>query len=397
MPKQKTPTPKASHEHTEHDHAHKHGHDHDHDHGSHHDHPHLYTNLKIERLAHSEIEISAEIPAEALEGAYVETVKEAVKEAELPGFRKGKAPEKAVIAQVGDERLLREAAADLIEHEYQHIIIDNHIEVIDRPEVDIMRLAHGNALAFKARVPVFPTFELKNYSTLAAEALKNAKAAADVTDADVEKVIREIVSIHINEKNKKAAAEKGAEQKAAPEKVTAETAPELTDALAAEIGPFKDAADLRAKTRENLELERAEKAKDQRRISIGESLVAAAKIDTPNILIESELNRMWREFEYDLSRMGTRMEDYLAHVKKTEADIRKEWRDAAYKKVCLQIILNRIALEEKIEPDAKEMEEQTAAIKEHYPDAPDERVRIHVETMLTNEAVFKFLEKSAEK
>ena len=90
---------------------------------------------------------------------------------------------------------------------------------------------------------------------------------------------------------------------------------------------------------------------------------------------------------------GLTYEKYLAEVKKTDEDIKKEWTPIAQKKAKLQLILNKIALEEKIKPEEDQVQKEIEHILSHHKDAPEERVRIFVETMLTNEKVFDFLEK----
>ena len=50
-------------------------------------------------------------------------------------------------------------------------------------------------------------------------------------------------------------------------------------------------------------------------------------------------------------------------------------------------------MEEKIKPEEDQVQKEIEHILSHHKDAPEERVRIFVETMLTNEKVFDFLEK----
>ena len=58
----------------------------------------------------------------------------------------------------------------------------------------------------------------------------------------------------------------------------------------------------------------------------------------------------------------------------------------------MQIILSKIASAEKIIPDTIRVEEETKTILEHYKGASPDRARAYVETILTNEATFAWLE-----
>jgi len=86
-------------------------------------------------------------------------------------------------------------------------------------------------------------------------------------------------------------------------------------------------------------------------------------------------------------------EDYLGHLKKTMEDLRKDWRTDAEKRAKLQIVMNKIAGVEKIEPEAEKMEAEVKHLLASYKDAKEERVREYVAMVLTNEKVFEFLEK----
>ncbi len=96
--------------------------------------------------------------------------------------------------------------------------------------------------------------------------------------------------------------------------------------------------------------------------------------------------------EEDLKRAELKMDDYLTHIKKSKEDLRNEWTPAAEKRAKLQLVLNEIAKIESITPDEAAVKEQVAALKQQYPEADTERVRIYVATILQNEAVMKLLE-----
>jgi trigger factor len=89
-----------------------------------------------------------------------------------------------------------------------------------------------------------------------------------------------------------------------------------------------------------------------------------------------------------------KLEDYLKHIKKTIEDLKKEWIPDAEKRAKLQIILQKISIEEKLEADKEEVEKETAKLIEYYKGSDPERTRAYVEMQLVNEKVWKFLEET---
>ena len=72
--------------------------------------------------------------------------------------------------------------------------------------------------------------------------------------------------------------------------------------------------------------------------------------------------------------------------------MRNDFRKQATKRAKLQLILNKLAEEEKVEADEKAIEEEMKHALEHFPEAKPGLVRIHIETVLRNEKVLKMLE-----
>jgi trigger factor len=114
----------------------------------------------------------------------------------------------------------------------------------------------------------------------------------------------------------------------------------------------------------------------------------------PSILVNSELDKLVDQFKGDLAQYGMKPEDYLASIKKTEEDLRNEWKPEAEKRAKMNIVLAEIAITEKLEPNAEEVEMQSAQLVQMYADLDPLRAKAYVHHMLTNEEVFKFLEQN---
>lgn len=62
--------------------------------------------------------------------------------------------------------------------------------------------------------------------------------------------------------------------------------------------------------------------------------------------MDEELERMSLTMKNDVERYGSKWEEYLEHIKKTEEDLKNEWAETAIKRVKSQLILNEIAKKE---------------------------------------------------
>jgi trigger factor len=154
---------------------------------------------------------------------------------------------------------------------------------------------------------------------------------------------------------------------------------------------------LKTKIKENLKLEKEQKAKDKRRGEIIEVLLKKMSVEVPAIFVESELEKIMGQLKDDVVRFGLTFEKYLKQVNKTEAQLRNEFRDQAHKRATLQLVLNKIAEEAKIEPDPEAVKTEMGHALKHFPDARPDLLKVHIETILRNEKTLQLLEGSEEK
>jgi FKBP-type peptidyl-prolyl cis-trans isomerase (trigger factor) len=341
--------------------------------------------ITIKKLTESEVEISGEISAEEFESFRNEVMKDFRAEMELPGFRKGHAPDNLIIGKLGDEKILYEMAEKALAHNYPEILKEKKIDAIGQPEIAITKIAKNNPLGFTIKTATMPEFKLADYKKIAKTENTKPAESLEVTDKEIADVIEEIRKNRgSHEKHEHKEGEK------CEEKIDL---PELNDEFAKSLGQFESVTDLKNKIKENLTGDKTRRAKDKKRLEIMEEIIAQTKIDLPKILVEGELNKLSHEMRHQLESMGLKYEDYLSHLKKTEEDLRKEWEPEAIKRGKFGLILAAVAEQEKIAADVKELDSETSHILEQYKDADPARVRAYAENMIINENVFKFLEK----
>lgn len=352
-----------------------------------------YTDVKTKKLDGSEYEISATIPAEVISEYRKKALKDLGSNVEVPGFRKGKVPEDMLIGHVGESRVMERAANMALSEVYPKIVVGEKIDAIGAPQIQITKLAEGNPVEFKATTAVMPEIKLADYKKIAKK-IFSKEEKFEVEDKELEETLnhvrRQRAQIDAYEQQKK----DGVEQPQLPE-VKDEDMPELTDDFVQTLGDFKTVDAFKEKVRENILEEKKLRAREKKRVETVEKIIADSKMELPNLLIEQELNRIHAQLEADVAQTGTKLEDYLKNVDKKIEDLREEWKPEAEKRAKLQLILNTIAKDEEIKPNEEEVQREIDHVKQHYPQAQEENIRVYVETTKRNEMVFQYLEDSA--
>jgi trigger factor len=168
--------------------------------------------------------------------------------------------------------------------------------------------------------------------------------------------------------------------------------PELTDEFVKVLGDFKDVADFKAKLTENMQADKNMQASQKRRVEIIEEIIKESKVSLPEVLVEEEQHKMLEEFRGRVESMKMNFDEYLSTIKKTSEELMTEWKEDAVKRAKMNVILPQIASKESIKPSEEDINHEISHLKEHYKDLDENRARVYVAGMLTNEAVFKFLE-----
>lgn len=327
--------------------------------------------LEIKKLGNAEIEIDLQISAEKLAEQRKKIVKRYKENLELPGFRKGNAPEKMIIEKVGEARILEDAAEEAIKEIYPQILLEHKIEAIGRPEVTITKLALGNELGVKIKTSIVPEVKLADYKKIASEDKNPIEEDPEVGDDEVEKVIDSVRQARKQEDGK---------------------LPELDQDFVKELGNFTDLEDLKQKIKQNLKEEKKHQQKNKKRTAILEKIIKDSEIELPEILVRGELEKMLAQFKEEIEVAGMSFKDYLEKTKADEEKIRRDWRPQAEKRAQSQLVLNKIAAVEKITADPKILEQEVEKVIKEYPGADRNRAEIFVETILINTAVLEFLE-----
>lgn len=338
------------------------------------------------------IVITGDVPVDLLEQYRDAAFKALAEHVEIDGFRKGNAPKEAVIKKLGAITILEEMAQRALTDIYMDLIQTESIDAIGRPEIVITKIAEGADLGFKITTAVLPDFKLPNYKKIAKEENKKEASKPDVTDEELDKAVLELRQMRAHQEMH----ERGEEHDTHNHNEFAEEhLPELTDEYVKNFGPFKDVADFRDRLKENIIKEKENRNRDARRMAIVEKLIEESGIEVPDLLVNYELEKMMSQFEYDVAMAGVKMDEYLKSINKTKDDLLNEWKPDATKRSAMQLLINKIVLEEKIEASEEEINAEIAKIMEFYKDTQgvnEEQARAYVTTVLTNNKFFEFID-----
>jgi len=371
-----------------------------------------------EKIEDSQAFLTVEMEPAEVEESLEQAYHRLVRKANIPGFRKGKAPREILERYIGRGSLLEDALENLIPQAYEEAIKEQEIEAFARPSIEI---ANTEPVVFKATVPLPPTVKLDDYHHIQVK-----PESVKVTEDDVSAVIEQLRHQHavwdpverpvafddlvvfdiessvedkpfINQKgaqyqvvpdlsfpvqgfaeqlsgmqrdeekefklqfpkdySRKEMAEKEGWFKVKVTEIKQERLPELNKDFAKEVEPgFGTLASLRKRVTTNLKLRAEDKAKLDFEERVIEAVVKLAQVDFPPILVEMEVDHLLSQQLRRWQAEGKGLEEYLASVNKTEAEIREELRPLAKERVTRSLVLGKVAEEEKIEVSDSEID-----------------------------------------
>ncbi len=140
-------------------------------------------NVTVENLAPCKKLVRVEVEAQKVDETWDSVVKEFQREANLPGFRPGKAPREMVVRKFG-KSIEDEAKRKLISESYKKAVEDQHLDVLGQPDIEEIQFSRGQPLQFAATIETSPEFELPEYKGIPVQ-----REARVVTDHDVERAL----------------------------------------------------------------------------------------------------------------------------------------------------------------------------------------------------------------
>lgn len=175
--------------------------------------------------------------------------------------------------------------------------------------------------------------------------------------------------------------------------------PELTDDFVKQLGHLGTVQTFRQEIEKNLKAE-ADSAAERRfeEALINELINRSTFGEIPELLLESERDKMIHELRHDIEHRGLAWEKYLESLKKTEPGLRQEFTDRATKRVKASLIIRHLAKERNVTVTDEEIQKELEIIKQRY--QYDQEVlkqlatpayKQYVENLLANRKVIEYL------
>jgi len=143
--------------------------------------------LQVEKLEKNMAKLTVEVAAEKFDEAMKFSYNKNKGRFNIPGFRKGKVPQAVIEKMYGPEALYEDAANHMIDGSYAEALKESGLDIVSRPEIDLVQLEKGKPFIYTATVATKPEVELGEYKGIEVE-----KAAAEVTDEDVENELKKV-------------------------------------------------------------------------------------------------------------------------------------------------------------------------------------------------------------
>ncbi|MGC9991791.1 MAG: trigger factor [Candidatus Cybelea sp.] len=143
------------------------------------------TSSTLTRLAPTQVALEFSITGQELAEAEDRAFRKLVREARLPGFRKGKVPRKIFEQAYGSETVTSQAVEDVVPEAYAKAVREHDLDPVDRPKLEVIEESEGRPTRLKATVEVRPSIELRPYKGISVSG-----PPVEVTEGDVEQSLQ---------------------------------------------------------------------------------------------------------------------------------------------------------------------------------------------------------------
>ena len=325
----------------------------------------------------SDTRVKVVVAADHAELAAAEQValKRLAKTVKVNGFRTGHVPLEIVKKHADPNALAQETLDAALNRAVAEAFLNNNLQVLARPEVEIKKYVPGELLEFTAEADVLPEVKLGDYKKLKAK-----KAAVNVDKKEIDEVIERIQKGLSEKKEVKRAAKLGDEMvidfvgkkdgkafqggtgkdyplvlgsnsfipgfedalvglkagdtkdvklafpkdyhakdlagqdvvfEVAVKKVNSVKLPALDDKFAAKAGPFTSMDDLRKDIKAEITAQAERKATDDLKDELVKQLVAKSAVSVPSVLRDDQIRSLEQDLRQNLMYRGRTLEQYF--------------------------------------------------------------------------------------
>lgn len=394
--------------------------------------------VTLEKEKENVVKLDITIPAKDATEAYNKAVQRISQYVNIDGFRKGKAPRAVVERHVGTERIKQEAIESLMPKAINQAVVDNNLDIIAQPYVTNYNFNIGEDLTVTAKAELRPEVTLGQYKDLTLE-IKDTPIEADAMQKSIDNLLNQHstqetvidrptkeTDIAVIDFDGYANGEKiqGGEAKNYPldlahsnfipgfaeqlvgknlndefeikvtfpenyhdEKLKGQPAtfkikineikekklPELNDEFAQKVGPFKTVDELKADIQKYLESQRERTNKQNSENEVFKTVIESAKVEIPQSMVDREANSLREEYKQRLAAQGI---NWDALVKSQGEDqLLKNLNEDALVRIKNSLVIDKIAKEENIKLEQKDIETKFAQLGAAYGLKPQDLIK----------------------
>ena len=397
--------------------------------------------VQVEKLEKNMVKLTIEVPAEEVEKALNVAYQKQKNSISVPGFRKGKVPRAMIEKMYGVEVFYEEAANNLMQNSYAGAVEESGVDVVSRPEVDVVQIEKGKAFIYTAEVAVKPEVKLGKYKgvnvtkanvkvtaaevkeALEAERNKNARTVSvtraaklgDTVMIDYEGSVDGVpfdggkaensplelgshsfidtfedqlvghkagdeVDVNVTFPEQYHAADlagKPALFKVKINDVTTKELPKLDDEFASDVSEFETLAEYKEDLKKQLEEKKAAEAKREQEDEAIAAIVEASEMEIPEAMIQTQCEDMVNEFAQRIAQSGLTMEQYMQFSGQTVDKLMEQVRPEAETRIKTSLVLEAIVKAEGIEATEEDMNAEIEKMAAMY-GMPVEQVKEYV-------------------
>lgn len=386
--------------------------------------------VQIETMEKNMAKLTITVPADKFEEAIVKAYNKSKNQFSVPGFRKGKVPQKMIEKMYGVGVFYEDAANIVMPEAYADAAKESELEIVSRPIIDVAQVEKGKEFIFTAEVAVKPEAELGQY-----KGVEVTKTEFTVTDEEVDAEIKKTQEQQGREITVDGAAKDGdtvvidyagsidgvafdggtaegqalvlgsgtfipgfeeqlvgatagsdvevkvtfpedyqAQELAGKEAVFAckvqevktKEYPEIDDEFAQEVSEFDTLAEYKEDVKKKITEQKETQAKNEKQQKVMDKIIENATMEIPDAMVDTQAENMVDDYAQRLAYQGLSLEQYFQFTGMNAESFKEQLKPQALKNIQSRLVLEAVIKAENIEATEDDLNEEIQKMKTTY-------------------------------